>query len=152
MPLYIYYFHTIARTTAGAVLKPTPAVAAPMVHGSAVFTTLSIDLAAADYQFTFTYNQPLTSGVQSIVSNYFTVGIGPPLHMIFLEDPSVVTPAKPLLSGQPLPVQPRIAVYDAGGNLMVNDHDSGVLVSIQINSPNAELGPAAKVSTIYDYA
>ena len=54
-----------------------------------------------------------------MLSNPFTVGIGPAAMLILIKDPAtagIAAGTEPVKSGQPLPIQPTVAVYDAGAH------------------------------------
>jgi hypothetical protein len=131
----------------GASLYPSPVLATPIVNGLASFSGLAIDLAGDGYMLEFVVDMALPGG-SSVVSEHFTVGVGTPASMIFLENP---VDAPKIAAGEKLPIQPRIAVLDAGGNVLVSDSSSAVTVSILFNPSGALLGPEYKLFEVLSH-
>ncbi|KAG5180011.1 hypothetical protein JKP88DRAFT_279922 [Tribonema minus] len=131
-----------------ATLSPSAIVRVPIAMGSATFTNLSIDRAGTGYRLNFACDLPL-AGSRTVISQPFSVGIGPPRTLAFLEDP-VGGGTRALVSGQPLAVQPRVGVYDAGGNLLVEENSSGVLAAVSTGPPGLELRPASRTLQVLD--
>ncbi len=111
-------------------LFPSAEVTAPIVEGIAIFDGLSIDVAGNGYILEFEATIILPED-RVIRSREFTVSIGLAGGMLFLENPAALGTI--VKAGQPLPVQPRLVVVDAGGNHIVEDSASAVQVSISSN-------------------
>jgi hypothetical protein len=124
--------------TVGAVLKPSPAVTAPIELGTATFTALSIDLAGDGYTLRCTTTLPLAGPMPTAKGAETTAAL------VLLSDPTNGG-AAPLVSGEPFAVQPRVGVRDAGGNLLVEESDSAVLAAVVTGPPGLELRPGSRV-------
>ncbi len=118
-------------------LSPSSEITVPIVEGIAIFDVLSINVANGGYVLEFSTSLALPENTV-VQSREFSVSVGPASGLLFLENPILGTTVK---AGQALPVQPRLAVVDAGGNRLVDDSASAVKVSISVNPTKATIGP-----------
>jgi hypothetical protein len=105
-----------------------------MFKGAARFRGLSINLAGLPYRLRFT-STALSLAQPWVESVNFTVGIGPVRRLAVTTQPAGV------YGGSPFQTQPVVALYDAGGNLLVNDNVTRVNVSFARNEYGATLAP-----------
>lgn len=123
---------SLSTSPAGGTLSGTMFMTYFM-RGRAEFKDLSIDIAGEGYELQFTSNASIPK--YNVTSDPFTVGVGPTERIVVLQQPSDGQ------GGIVLPVQPIVALVDAGGNINVNDSSSMVNVSIMQNANNAKLLP-----------
>jgi hypothetical protein len=95
----------------------------PASSGVATFSNLSIDKAGAGYTLTAT-----SAGLPSVTSNIFTISVGPATKLVFTQQPSGAT------TGIAFTTQPKVAVEDAGGNIVTTD-TSTVALTKTIGTP-----------------
>ncbi len=118
-------------------LSHSTEITAPIVDGITIFDGLSIDVAGSGYILEFTTSLILPDN-RVVQSREFTVSVGPASGLLLLENPALGTLVK---AGQALPVQPQLAVVDAGGNRLVEDSASAVQVSISASPTKAKIEP-----------
>ena len=87
----------------------------PILNGIVPYHFLYINEVGIDYRLLFEISVPL-KGPTKILSNVFEVQIGPPSQLLALDDPSLGKS----FGGEAFERQPRIAILDAGGNLVSN--------------------------------
>ena len=115
--------------------EPIRAFNRTMVQGSSTFVGLKIDLACNPYQLEFSTGANVAE--KTTLSVNFTVGTG------IAHITNVVQQPGGARGGELFVAQPLLAVQDAGGNVLVNDNQSVVTVSIYTNPSmaNLEEGP-----------
>ena len=91
--------------------------------GVASFSGCAIDKAASGYRLTANSYPIYTPAT----SNTFNVSVGPPTQLVFTAQPTGAT------ANQPFPIQPVVAVADAGGNT-VTSTSATIALSI-LNNP-----------------
>ncbi|CAM9319679.1 unnamed protein product, partial [Phaeothamnion confervicola] len=130
-------------------LEPAENVTVRVVSGYAAFAGLQIRRAGGDYRLAFRTALPL-AGDRYVESKPFTVGVGPAARLEWADgSPDPVGSGK-VAAGSPLRNQPRVAVLDAGGNLLADDSTSAVRIGFGKNPPRARLGPEEAIFTILD--
>lgn len=105
-----------------------PGLTVPIEHGIVAFSALLIREAGYPYSLTFSLSFVL-DGPAVINSNDFSVDIGSPSKLVILDDPSFGS----AFGGECFTRQPRIAVVDAGGNMIVED---SLLLAIEVKIRN----------------
>ena len=91
--------------------------------GVASFSGCAIDKAASGYRLTANSYPIYTPAT----SNTFNVSVGPPTQLVFTAQPTAAT------ANQPFPIQPVVAIADAGGNT-VPSTSATITLSI-LNNP-----------------
>ncbi len=91
--------------------------------GVASFSGCAIDKAASGYRLTANSYPTYTPAT----SNTFNVSVGPPTQLVFTAQPTAAT------ANQPFPIQPVVAIADAGGNT-VPSTSATITLSI-LNNP-----------------
>ena len=113
-------------------------------YGVAVFNGLNIDLAGGPYYLTFVITPDIPiAGATVVKTKPFTVGIGPPARMVFVDQVSKGT----AIGGLAFSHQPSMFVVDAGGNKLADDSSSKVVASIYSNPSAGTLSPKEYLST-----
>ena len=100
----------------------------PIDDGIAKFNNLYINKAGTDYSLQFSTDLTL-DGPTEIVSNIFSVGVGPAASIVLVRDASDGT----VYGGKAFTPQPRAEVRDEGGNLVTTDSSSAIRVSFYSN-------------------
>ena len=118
----------------GAVLTCTSTTVTP-TSGSATFAACTIDLASTT---TYTLLATVTTGPTAATSNPLTITIGAAVKLGFTVQPSAST------GGTAFPIQPRVAVQDAGGNIVVGNASP---VTLSITQPSNPVGAALSCPT-----
>ena len=116
----------LASNTTGATLSCTGGLSKVVTAGVAAFSGCSIDKVGT-YQLTATsspYYTPATSGP-------FAVSAGPPTKLTFTAQPTSGA------AGQAFPIQPVVAITDAGGNPATS---SSATVTLSLNNPYGSSG------------
>lgn len=108
----------------------------PLIDGFANFDGLFINEAGMYYSLRFSTNL-LLDGPTEIISNEFSVGIGPAAQIALINDAS----DRAFMGGKAFTPQPRAEVQDAGGNVLVMDSSSAIRVSFYSNPPGGKLSP-----------
>lgn len=106
--------------------------------GVCPFEGLSIDKAGVDYTLRFDLEEGdhgLTGADLSVVSDEFTVGVGPTAYLEVTQQPDGAR------GGETFLTQPQVTLYDSGGNVQVHDSTSRVTVTIQENPSAGTLLP-----------
>jgi hypothetical protein len=135
-------------------LSPTSATVGILQKGALQFRNLSIDKAGIGYRLkydflkreeaqwedtsTFTIGEqiiprrrsrisfcPFLTAIKHATGSYFNVEIGPPHQLKFLRHSS-----GGWAGNQPFPTQPKLALVDAGGNIVVGDSSSMVTAHV----------------------
>ena len=111
----------------------------PIADGLAKFQGLYIN-EAGTYKARFTTLISLPGG-SSCDSTPFTIGVGTPDDLVIVTEPS----EGKVSGGRAFSHQPRIEIIDAGGNLLVDDFSSLVMVSLYSNPSGGVLSPDSNV-------
>lgn len=121
-------------------INPTTDTTVTVENGYATFEGLYINEAGGPYTLRFitTATLPDGSAIPDIYSSEFVVSVGAASQMVFAENATVEAAA--LTAGEFFIVSPRVLIQDAGGNTLVDDHKSGVTISISDNPSDATLG------------
>lgn len=109
---------------------------ADLTDGLAVFEGLFINKEGIHYSLRFTTDLIL-GGSTELISNYFSVGIGPAAQITVVNDASDGC----VLGGKAFTPQPRVEVQDAGGNILLMDSSSVVRVTFYSNPSGGVLSP-----------
>jgi len=110
----------------GGILSGTKTAAVNTSSGVATFSGLSIDKAGSGYTLTATGDTVSTSA-GSVVSNGFSVAVGPAAKLVFSAQPGNG------ISGAALSAQPTVTLEDAGGNAVTGTAQD-VTLAIQNNA------------------
>jgi len=98
-------------------------------HGVAQFRNLSIDKAGTGYKLRYDFLQYEESQLKETSlfkdGSYFNVQIGPPHELTILQHSS-----GGWAGNQPFPIQPKVALVDAGGNTVIDDSSSIVTAHV----------------------
>ena len=98
-------------------------------HGVAQFRNLSIDKAGIGYKLRYDFLQYEEGQLKETSlfkhGSYFNVQIGPPHELTILQHSS-----GGWAGNQPFPIQPKVALVDAGGNTVIGDSTSIVTASV----------------------
>ena len=106
--------------------------------GLAIFENLYINEAGTHYSLHFSTDLVL-DGNSNIISNDFSVGVGPAAEIVLINDASHGA----VLGGQAFIPQLRAEVHDAGGNVLVNDFSSAIRVSFYSNPSQGKISPVS---------
>jgi hypothetical protein len=106
----------------GAVLFGTATVSA--VAGVVTFADLAIDLAGTGYTLTF-----MASGLAPAMSAGVDITVGPAARLAIIQQPGDAWHANNLKR------QPRVAVVDAGGNIVVSDNLTVITAELVTMAP-----------------
>jgi hypothetical protein len=112
----------------GAVLSCIGSDTLAATAGVASFAGCKIDKAGSGYTLTAT-----DGSLPATMSNAFTVAVGPGAQLAFTQQPSGST------GGVAFPTQPKVTVFDAGGNLASTDTST---VTLAIKSGTGTAGAA----------
>jgi len=121
-------------------LYPYERTTAPVQNGTAQFKHLSIDRAGVGYRIKYVLWTNDSSGKMNetdIVSygSFFNVDIGPPQRLQIVRYPS-----RMWAGNQPYLVQPKVALVDAGGNILTHDSTTTMNASVVPSlSQNADI-------------
>ena len=122
----------IETNPAGGTLSGTTPVNA--VSGVATFDKLSIDKVGAGYTLVAT-----SGNITSVPSTAFTIALGPPAQLAFVEQP------RSTLAAAVLSPAVKVAIQDAGANVVANAADA-VTVSIGISPSSGTLSGTTTVN------
>jgi len=112
----------------------------PIKDGIVAFSGLLIDEVGYPYSLTFSLSNAL-DGPTIIDSDDFSVHVGSPSKLVILDEPLFA------FGGESFPRQPRIAVVDAGGNMIVED---SLALAIEVNiRNNPSLGVLSRGDSYY---
>ena len=100
----------------------------PIYHGIVKFNSLYINEAGTGYSLQFSTDLSL-DGPTEVVSNIFSVGVGPAASIVLVQDASDGT----VYGGKAFTPQPRAEVHDKGGNLVTTDSSSAIRISFYSN-------------------
>jgi hypothetical protein len=123
----------IGTNPSAGVLSGTQAQ--PAVSGVATFSNLSIDKAGTGYTLTAT-----SASLPSLTSNFFNISVGAAAKLVFAQQPSGAT------VGVAFTTQPKVAVEDAGGNIVTTD-TSTVNLTKTLGSGSGTLSGCSGVAT-----
>lgn len=108
----------------------------PITKGFASFEGLYINKEGSHYSLRYSTDLVL-NGATEVVSNIFSVGVGPAAQIVLIKDASDGT----VVGGKAFTPQPRAEVRDAGGNVLTIDSSSAVRVSFYSNPSRGSLSP-----------
>ena len=98
-------------------------------HGIAQFRSISIDKAGIGYKLRYDFLQYEEGQLKETslfkYGSYFNVQIGPPHELTILQHSS-----GGWAGNQPFPIQPKVALVDAGGNTVIGDSTSIVIAHL----------------------
>jgi hypothetical protein len=117
-----------ATGASGAVLTCTGGLSRTAVSGVAAFTGCAIDKASPTSPANPYILMATASGLTSAESSPFAVAAGPATKLVFKAQPGNST------AGQPFPIQPVVAITDAGGNLVATGPSSTKSVTLAIGA------------------
>ena len=112
-------------------LLPSSQTRLTLQAGVAQFSNLSIDKAGVGYRLLYEFFQfedahlELKETTLSVLGQYFDVGVGPPRGLTVLKNS-----ARAWAGNQPFSDQPRIALVDAGGNIVTWESASSVTAQL----------------------
>ena len=102
-----------------------------ITDGIAYFTGLFVNEAGTHHSLHFSTDLVLEGGNSEVISNEFSVGIGPATEILLIHD--AASDGTTVLGGHAFAPQLRAEVHDAGGNILVNDSSSAIRVSFYSN-------------------
>ncbi|KAL3786858.1 hypothetical protein HJC23_013779 [Cyclotella cryptica] len=110
-------------------------------YGVAAFQGLYINEAATNYSLRFITDLSL-NGMTEVMSNAFSVGIGPAFRIVLVKEPSDGR----VFGGKAFAHQPRAEVQDKGGNILTADSSSAIKIAFYSNPSNGTILPSQKTT------
>ena len=114
-----------------------------MRDGLGSFQGLFINEAATHYSLRFSTDLAL-DGPSEVTSTDFSVGVGSAASLALINDAA----DGPVSGGKAFIPQPRVEVRDAGGNILVDDSASAIIVSFHSNPAGGALSPSSGTTAV----